>query len=850
MRSPWRVVALAILVALVAAGALLVALGPGLLRARVVSEVERRAARLGLSAHVQVEGVDLGVFDEHPYVCLSDLAVEGRSLDARLDVCVTVGSWLDLALGRLGGDAMVPVRVGPGTVTIRPSGRGVVTGPVGEAAAHGATDLPRLQLIIGDVDLITPLGRLSAVRGQLQPSLERPVALEGWLEGEPTSRGNLWHVRLRLERDLVRLAPAEGCAWTVPVPGLGPVDVQGTVSVAPRAARVQIEAPRLQVRGRTLRAARVEGVLGAEGLALSAVDVVADDGSERVPFSATRLDALVPVGADPFRLVVPRLDAAVDGEALVRFLRSGAGGPATPDGVRAEEAPGLLPASWPPVEVRDGRLELVGLGLSLAAVRASARPEGVDLSAELSSDERTEGTVALSWRPAGDVPATVRLDYQGCLPPAPWRATLAEGGLSISPGCHDTLAATAWMGADEVTFQAKVGVAAWTVQEAHLASESMADVAFDAEAAGRVARDLSSAEVRLTSFALGPLHLSGALSATRLGDTPVIDARLDVPEQACDNVVRALPAGLLPELDGVWLGGTFRLAVRYTVDLAKVFTMYDARLAGREEPYTSPLVIEGENHCEVTTAPRGIDVQSLNRADFVHRVVLDDEREVRVGPGTDSYVPLADLPPTVVQGALATEDLSFYSHPGVNPGLLKTALEMDLHAGRFKYGGSTITQQLVKNLYLTRAKTLARKLEDILLALYVETAVSKDRLLELYLNVIEFGDGVYGIRNASRVYFGKEPRELLPEEAAFLMTCKPAPPDCQRLLDRGAVTPHWRGKVDYVLERLYKRVKVIDGKEYEDARGREIRFLGTAAGVARPAGPVPADDDGDDDLLP
>jgi len=850
-RWPVLLLAAVALVALVA-GALAL-WGSAWARARLAAEIERRAARLGVTARVPDEGISLDLDPQRLGACLAGLQLDGRGFRARLDACVLFGSWTDLLEGGLGTGRMLSVRVSRGEVTVRPADDGDAGPAAAASSAPGVgsdADLPRVQLLVGDLDLVSPLGRLTAIRGQLQPSLERPISWSGWIAGEPRRNGLLWHAQVRVERDEVRLSPAAGLWWSLPLPGQGTVDVQGVVRVAPRAARLQIDDARVTLAGRTLSAARVEGVLAHGDLALSAVDVAAADGAERVPFSASRVDMTVSLSTASPRLVVPRIEAVVDGEALVRFLRARAAGGASPSSEVAPR-PAAWPASLPPVEVQDGRVAVEGLGLSLSALRVTARPEGVDLSAELQSVERPEGTLVLAWRPAGAEPASLRLDYQGCLPPAPWRARLAEGGLTISPGCRDAVAAQVSLGVDEVTFAAKVSVAAWTVQEQHLATESMADVAFDAEVAGRVARDLASAEVRLASFALGPLRLSGALSATRLGDAPVFDVRLEVPEQACDNVVRALPAGLLPELEGLWLKGTFRLGVHYTVDLARVFAMYDARLAGREEPYTSPLEVDGENGCEVTTPPRGIDVAALNGPDFVHRVVLDDEREIEVGPGTRSYVVLADLPATVVQGALATEDLSFYTHRGVNPGLLKTALEMDLHAGRFKYGGSTITQQLVKNLYLTRTKTLSRKLGDILLALYVETAVSKERVLELYLNVIEFGDGVYGIRNASLTYFGKEPRELLPEEAAFLMTCKPAPLDCQRLLDRGAVTAQWRTKVDYVLERLYRRMKVIDRKEYDDARGREIRFLRPAAGGARPPGLAPAaGDDGPDDLLP
>jgi membrane peptidoglycan carboxypeptidase len=132
---------------------------------------------------------------------------------------------------------------------------------------------------------------------------------------------------------------------------------------------------------------------------------------------------------------------------------------------------------------------------------------------------------------------------------------------------------------------------------------------------------------------------------------------------------------------------------------------------------------------------------------------------------------------------------------------------------------------LVKNLFLTRSKTLSRKLQEGFLSLYLETELPKERILELYLNCIEFGRGIYGIEPAARQYFDKHCWDLLPEEVAFLMMCKPSPRDCQRLFDRQrGVRGVWREKVDFVLGRLHKLAGVIDESEHEAALARPIHF--------------------------
>ena len=108
-------------------------------------------------------------------------------------------------------------------------------------------------------------------------------------------------------------------------------------------------------------------------------------------------------------------------------------------------------------------------------------------------------------------------------------------------------------------------------------------------------------------------------------------------------------------------------------------------------------------------------------------------------------------------------------------GLIQRAVRLDITHGRYVYGGSTITQQLVKNLLLDRRKTLLRKFHELLLADRIHQQVSKDRTLELYLNVIEFGPQVFGIGHAARYYFQKPPSDLSIHEAIFLAMLKPSP---------------------------------------------------------------------------
>src|SRR5262252_7908280 len=139
------------------------------------------------------------------------------------------------------------------------------------------------------------------------------------------------------------------------------------------------------------------------------------------------------------------------------------------------------------------------------------------------------------------------------------------------------------------------------------------------------------------------------------------------------------------------------------------------------------------------------------------------------------FVPLAQMPSALKQAVIATEDARFYSHFGVDPVGIARAIYQNFRRGRIVEGGSTITQQLAKVLFLTPDRSLDRKLKEAVLAVELERRYSKDRILEMYLNQIYFGHGAYGVEAAARTYFGKSVNELNVREAALLAGLPRAP---------------------------------------------------------------------------
>jgi len=149
--------------------------------------------------------------------------------------------------------------------------------------------------------------------------------------------------------------------------------------------------------------------------------------------------------------------------------------------------------------------------------------------------------------------------------------------------------------------------------------------------------------------------------------------------------------------------------------------------------------------------------------------------EVEAKLSRSHYVKLNGIPLNLQQATIAVEDTRFYRHPGFDmEGILRAAL-VNLQTGEVLEGGSTITQQLAKNLFLTQEKSVSRKAEELILAVSLEAHYSKEQILEMYLNSIYYGSGAYGVSEAAKVYFNKSPGDLTLPEAALVAGLPNAP---------------------------------------------------------------------------
>jgi monofunctional glycosyltransferase len=194
------------------------------------------------------------------------------------------------------------------------------------------------------------------------------------------------------------------------------------------------------------------------------------------------------------------------------------------------------------------------------------------------------------------------------------------------------------------------------------------------------------------------------------------------------------------------------------------------------------------------------------------------------------WVSLGSIAPRAVDAVIASEDASFFIHHGVDIDELKKALDQAWEKGSLGRGASTITQQLAKNLWLSGDRSLLRKVKELVLARHLENALPKKRILELYLNVVEWGNGVYGIEAGSREHFGISASQLSVGQGAVLAAMLPSPRRWTPERHSGAL----RKRALWIVDRL-EMAKRISADEADVARSDVERMLAKDGATPEPA---------------
>jgi Transglycosylase len=290
----------------------------------------------------------------------------------------------------------------------------------------------------------------------------------------------------------------------------------------------------------------------------------------------------------------------------------------------------------------------------------------------------------------------------------------------------------------------------------------------------------------------------------------VVKLRLVVPPIDCQRALNAIPVEMVPYMAGYKMRGVFDTDIHVDIDWNDLdATQLDGHI--------------GIKHCKVVDEPA--DSPKRLKEEFEHTVEVDQDewRSFDVGPSNDEFVPLDQISPYLIKSIMSTEDSAFYQHHGFISSEFRTALVNNLKAGKFVQGASSITMQMVKNVLLYREKTLARKLQELFLTWHVENTLTKDRILEIYLNVIEYGPGLYGIGPAAYHFFGKQPKDLNPVEAAFFSTILPSPKERYKQYCAGTLTKWTTGKIDRILQIMLKRDRLTQS-EYDTAVATPLLF--------------------------
>ncbi len=303
---------------------------------------------------------------------------------------------------------------------------------------------------------------------------------------------------------------------------------------------------------------------------------------------------------------------------------------------------------------------------------------------------------------------------------------------------------------------------------------------------------------------------SGRINA--LDAEPDLRMVLQLQDVPYANLVSAMPEQILPREWGIELGGTLDLTVRVGGALHDR-AAWDLGWKGDWSRLT------------LRSSQVGGAITSL-REPFPYYIEREgrDPIERMMGPEDPHFLSLRMINPHLIAAVLVSEDATFYKHGGFDERELRIALLENLRDGGGGRGGSTITQQVAKNLFLSGDRTWTRKLQEALLAWRLETSLDKDRILEIYLNRAEWGPGIYGVRDAAHHYFGTSTAQLNTWECIFMATLLPSPVRYHGYFHPGGqITPRWKETMDLALYRMHHQ-RYLSDEEHAAAATQSLRF--------------------------
>lgn len=282
-------------------------------------------------------------------------------------------------------------------------------------------------------------------------------------------------------------------------------------------------------------------------------------------------------------------------------------------------------------------------------------------------------------------------------------------------------------------------------------------------------------------------------------DQPKIYLRIFREGLPIQKALDAFPADFIPKLKGAVVEGTVDVGIEFELDMKNPKAMV----------FNPEIKV---NDFKMLQHPPQADFSKLH-GPFTHEAMKNGEvaKVIRIDASNPDFVSYENIGYWGIRGVLTCEDGRFFYHNGFQLKHIRQSLTRDIVEKRFARGASTISMQTVKNLFLSGEKTLSRKFQEMLLTYYMEQELDKKRIIEIYMNIIEWGPKLYGIGPAARHYFSKSPASLTPLEAAFLGSIISNPVKFHYMYSRGSVTGGWSTNLAFILSKMGV------GQEYYEA---------------------------------
>jgi len=484
------------------------------------------------------------------------------------------------------------------------------------------------------------------------------------------------------------------------------------------------------------------------------------------------------------------------------------------------------PVGLPTIDVKNGTLTPVR-GLDLTGIRASVRPDADGSRQDIDIHGSYGGASTELWNAVGYISGDAR-EGKLTLRCDRFKLSQLDSVLRNKDGSPEILnASKGEMDAhldlgfrdDRLAFIGGAHLAGLTIAHPMLAPVPVPHLGFDSRIKGVVDTKERTLKLSEASVDFRNLHAAIAADVANLGRKPRFAATLQVRPLPCQIALAAFPVELVPFLQGFKLQGTFSTDLHVGIDLEDLETPVD--LGGH-------VGIEG---CKVLQAPEWASSDRLS-ATFEQTVEYEPGKWMTflVGPESPDWVPFTEISPYLINSIMTTEDSGFFKHHGFISSEFRSALQQNLQRGYFRLGASSITMQMVKNVLLSREKTLSRKLQEMFITWYLEHHLTKERIMEIYFNVIEFGPGIYGIGRAARHYFGKSAKELQPQEAAWFSSILPNPKRryVQYCHQNGMLDAKWDAYIKRIMRRMHERGRLTD-EEFATATATPLRFSRTEA---------------------